>query len=68
MSTILTRSHRVRAWLTMIGIGILLVCLAWGLIVFIWSVAAGTGTARPASGAQLAHRDDHCARESCPGR
>ena len=47
MSTILTRSHRVRAWLTMIGIAILLVCLAWGLIVFIWSVAAGTGTQDP---------------------
>ena len=47
MSTILTRSPRVRAWLTMIGIAILLVCLAWGLIVFIWSVAAGTGTQDP---------------------
>ena len=45
MSPILTRSRRVRSWLTMIGIGILLICLAWGLIVFIWSVAAGTGTA-----------------------
>ncbi len=44
MTTILTRSHRVRAWLTMIGIAILLVSLAWGLIVFIWSAAAGTGT------------------------
>ena len=44
MTTILTRSPRVRAWLTMIGIGILLVSLAWGLMVFIWSVAAGTGT------------------------
>ncbi|MGV1009837.1 MAG: hypothetical protein ACOYBY_14690 [Dermatophilaceae bacterium] len=47
MSRILTRSHRVRAWLTMIGIGILLICLAWGLIVFIWSVAAGTATQDP---------------------
>lgn len=43
MSTILTRSPRVRSWLTMIGIGILLMSLAWGLIVFIWSVATGTG-------------------------
>lgn len=44
MSSILTRSPRVRAWLTMIGIAILLVSLGWGLLVFIWSAAAGTGT------------------------
>lgn len=44
MTTLLPRSPRVRAWLAVIGIGILLVSLGWGLIVFIWSVATGTGT------------------------
>jgi hypothetical protein len=50
MTALLTRSPRVRGWLIMAGIGILLISLAWGLIVFLWSIAAGTGSPSTPSG------------------
>ena len=47
MTTTLTRSSRGRAWLTLAALFILGASLAWGLVIFLWSLAAHTGPSNP---------------------
>ena len=51
MPAVLLRSPRGRAWVTLALASILAVSLLWGLLVFVWSLAAHTGTTKaPDSG------------------
>ena len=43
MPTMLLRSGRARGWVVLAGILILAVAILWGLVIFVWSVLAGTG-------------------------
>lgn len=43
MATMLMRSTRARGWVALAGVVILTVSILWGLLIFIWSVLAGTG-------------------------
>lgn len=47
MAPPVTRSARAKAWLTLTGVLMLAVSLLWGLVVFGWSVATGTGPTAP---------------------
>ncbi|MDQ5841756.1 MAG: hypothetical protein M3537_11610 [Chloroflexota bacterium] len=43
MPNILIRSARTRGWVVLTGLLILAVAILWGLVIFVWSVLAGTG-------------------------
>ncbi len=48
MTTTSTRGPRAKAWLTLAALFILGASLAWGLVIFLWSLAAHTGPSNPA--------------------
>lgn len=48
MTTTLTRTSRAKAWLTLAALFILGASIAWGLVIFLWSLAAHTGPSNPA--------------------
>src|SRR5665647_2019684 len=43
MAITLMRSARARGWVVLAGLIILGVAILWGLLIFVWSVLAGTG-------------------------
>src|SRR5680860_937523 len=43
MATTLMRSARARGWVVLAGLLVLGVAILWGLVIFVWSVLAGTG-------------------------
>jgi len=43
MPNMLIRSARTRGWVVLAGLLILAVAILWGLVIFVWSVLAGTG-------------------------
>jgi hypothetical protein len=53
MATMLMKSARARGWVVLTGLLILAVAILWGLVIFVWSVLAGTGPGR-ASGDRAA--------------
>jgi hypothetical protein len=44
MKTMLLRSARAKAWLTVSALLVLALSLLWGLLIFAWSLTTGTGT------------------------
>jgi|GEM_PF-1393360 len=54
MTTMLMKSARARGWVVLTGLLILAVAILWGLVIFVWSVLAGTGPDRAASGSRAA--------------
>src|SRR5680860_1103857 len=43
MATTLMRSARAKGWVVLAGLLILGVAILWGLVIFVWSMLAGTG-------------------------
>jgi len=50
MPNMLMRSARARGWVVLTGLLVLGVAILWGLVIFVWSVLAGTGPGSGASG------------------
>ena len=46
MATMLMKSGRTRGWVVLAGLLILAVAILWGLVIFVWSLLAGTGPGR----------------------
>ncbi|HEY8652055.1 MAG TPA: hypothetical protein VIL87_03020 [Dermatophilaceae bacterium] len=50
MAITLMRSARARGWVALAGLLVVGVAILWGLVIFVWSVLAGTGPDSRASG------------------
>ena len=50
MASMLIRSARARGWVVLAGLLVLAVAILWGLVIFVWSVLAGTGTGAGSGG------------------
>ena len=46
MATMLMKSGRTRGWVVLTGLLILAIAIVWGLVIFVWSLLAGTGPGR----------------------
>jgi len=54
MTTMLMKSARARGWVVLTGLLILAVAILWGLVIFVWSLLAGTGPDKAVSGSRAA--------------
>ena len=59
MTTTLMRSARARGWVVLAGLLILGVAILWGLVIFVWSVLAGTGPGQPSRRPHCGHAQHH---------
>ena len=46
MAAMLMKSGRTRGWVVLTGLLILAIAILWGLVIFVWSLLAGTGPGR----------------------
>ena len=68
MPAVLLRSPRGRAWVTLALVSILAVSLLWGLLVFVWSLAAHTGTTKAPDPGPVSTAPRRVTPSSTPGR
>ena len=50
MTITLMRSARAKGWVVLAGLLVVGVAILWGLVIFVWSVLAGTGPDSRAGG------------------